>query len=71
LAKSANLFGERARAEFRAEFFNVLNHAQFDDPNVNNFGSASFGQVTTTTNGFGDRMRGLFSLRCESAFEGA
>jgi hypothetical protein len=54
LAKSTNVFGERTKVEFRAEFFNILNHTQFDNPNVNNFGSTTFGQITTTTNGNGD-----------------
>jgi hypothetical protein len=48
LAKTTALIGERVSAEFRAEFFNILNHTQFDNPNVNNFGSSTFGQVTTT-----------------------
>jgi hypothetical protein len=50
LAKTTNLSAERVKAEFRAEFFNVLNHAEFDSPNVNNFGSSTFGQITSTTN---------------------
>lgn len=37
---------ERTRAEFRAEFFNVFNHANFNNPqgNINN---RNFGRVTT------------------------
>ncbi len=50
LAKTTNLFAERVKAEFRAEFFNILNHAEFDSPNVDNFGSSTFGQITSTTN---------------------
>jgi hypothetical protein len=50
LAKTTNITAERVKAEFRAEFFNVLNHAEFDSPNVNNFGSSTFGQITSTTN---------------------
>jgi hypothetical protein len=50
LAKTINLTAERVKGEFRAEFFNVLNHTEFDDPNVNNFGSPTFGQITSTTN---------------------
>ena len=49
LAKTTNLFSERVKAEFRAEFFNVLNHTEFDSPNVSNFGSSTFGQITSTT----------------------
>ena len=42
--------GGPREAEFRAESFNILNHAEFDSPNVNNFGSPTFGQITSTTN---------------------
>jgi hypothetical protein len=41
---------ERVKTEFRAEFFNSLNHAEFDSPNVNNFGSTTLGRITSTTN---------------------
>jgi hypothetical protein len=37
---------ERASLEFRAEFFNMFNHAQFNNP-VSDFASPQFGQVTT------------------------
>lgn len=37
---------ERTSLEFRAEFFNVFNHAQFNNP-VNDFASPQFGEVTT------------------------
>jgi hypothetical protein len=36
---------DRMALEFRAEFFNVFNHAQFKNP-VNDFASSQFGQVT-------------------------
>jgi hypothetical protein len=36
---------ERTSLEFRAEFFNLLNHAQFINP-VGDFASSEFGQVT-------------------------
>jgi hypothetical protein len=49
LAKTTNLIGERVKAEFRAEFFNILNHAEFDNPSVSNLGSLTFGQITSTT----------------------
>ena len=34
--------------ELRGEFFNILNHVNFGDPNTN-FSSTAFGQVTTAT----------------------
>jgi hypothetical protein len=49
LAKTTNLIGERVKAEFRAEFFNIPNHAEFDNPSVSNLGSPTFGQITSTT----------------------
>jgi hypothetical protein len=36
---------ERVSLEFRAEFFNTFNHAQFQAP-VGNFAASNFGQVT-------------------------
>jgi hypothetical protein len=47
LAKTTALFNERVRLEIRADFFNVLNHTKFDNPNVN-IGSGQFGQVSST-----------------------
>ncbi len=38
---------ERVSLEFRAEFFNIFNHAQFLTP-VGNFVASNFGQVTST-----------------------
>jgi hypothetical protein len=38
---------ERQRIEFRAEFFNAFNHAQFSNPDNQGF-SSTFGQLTTT-----------------------
>ncbi len=35
---------EHARLEFRADFFNVLNHPSFSNPNLN-FSQATFGQI--------------------------
>jgi len=37
---------ERFGVEFRAEFFNAFNRVQFNPPNTNCCGGASFGQVT-------------------------
>jgi hypothetical protein len=45
-------FSERLNAEFRAEFFNVFNHAQFNNPNGNvNAGPSSFGVITSARPG--------------------
>jgi hypothetical protein len=33
--------------EFRTEFFNAFNHAQFDDPDIA-FGGPTFGQISST-----------------------
>jgi hypothetical protein len=37
---------ERLSFEFRAEFFNVFNHAQFNNPD-GNFTASDFGRVTS------------------------
>lgn len=47
IAKSTQLIGEKLNMEFRAEFFNIFNHAEFRDPSTNP-ASSLFGQVTTT-----------------------
>ena len=39
---------DRVRLEFRTEFFNALNHAQFANPSVS-FTSASFGRILNTS----------------------
>jgi hypothetical protein len=42
--------GRRERsAQFRAEAFNLSNHAQFDEPQ-RNLSSPSFGRITNTLN---------------------
>jgi hypothetical protein len=40
--------GERKSVQFRAEFFNVLNHAQFGNPGTARSTSATFGVINTT-----------------------
>lgn len=40
-------FTEHANLELRAEFFNLFNHAEFDNPDTN-IDSATFGQVVST-----------------------
>jgi hypothetical protein len=39
--------GENKIIEFRSEFFNIFNHANFGNPN-GNIGSVNFGRITTT-----------------------
>jgi hypothetical protein len=39
--------GEKARAQFRAEFFDLFNHANLGRPG-NVVGSANFGVITST-----------------------
>jgi outer membrane receptor protein involved in Fe transport len=52
LSKTTALVGERIKLEFRAEFFNLFNHANFSLPTIANNGaninSSLFGQETTT-----------------------
>ena len=43
----AHQVGENKVIEFRSEFFNIFNHANFGNPN-GNIGSANFGRITTT-----------------------
>jgi hypothetical protein len=47
LAKTTDLFRERVKMEIRADFFNVLNHTEFDNPSTS-ISSHFFGQITST-----------------------
>src|SRR5260370_21985669 len=47
VAKSTQIIGERLGMEFRAEFFNIFNHAEFGSPNTTRT-SSQFGQISTT-----------------------
>ena len=39
---------EDASLQFRAEFFNLFNHAQFNEPG-NGYGAAAFGEITSSS----------------------
>ena len=47
VSKTTDIFRERLKAEFRADFFNVLNHTQFYEAD-NNIANGTFGQVSQT-----------------------
>jgi hypothetical protein len=47
IAKMTPIFREKLSMEFRAEFYNILNSAQFANPSTN-IASSLFGQITTT-----------------------
>ena len=63
---------ERARLQFRSEFFNIFNHPQYGSPQAT-FGVAGFGQITQTVNtltpvspvGSGTPREMQFALRIE------
>ena len=45
--KNFAIVKERVRLQFRADFFNILNHTNFSNP-VHDQSSASFGKITQT-----------------------
>src|SRR4029077_3051643 len=47
LIKETALAGERLKLTFRAEFFNIFNHAEFDNPDTG-LQSGTFGQILST-----------------------
>ncbi len=47
--------GEKVNVQFRTEALNVLNHANFANPNTQN-GSATFGQITSLASGTQSRI---------------
>ena len=47
VAKKTAIFGERLNGEFRVEFFNIFNHAEFELPTLN-ITDPSFGQISST-----------------------
>lgn len=56
---------ERIGSEFRAEAFDIFNHPNFGDPNLN-FGSATFGVIRSTrfpTGDFGSSRQLQFALK--------
>jgi outer membrane receptor protein involved in Fe transport len=48
LEKSTNLGGERTKLLFRAEAFNIVNHAEFRPPEATTVTSGTFGQISGT-----------------------
>jgi hypothetical protein len=51
-------FRERWRLDFRAEFFNIMNHANWSNPTTSNT-SSTFGEIT----GFGGPRNIQFSTK--------
>jgi hypothetical protein len=47
MSKTTSLWGEKAKLEFKAEFFNIFNTVQFRDPSTSITGG-TFGQISTT-----------------------
>jgi len=47
IGKVTDIYGERVKFEIRADFFNLLNHTQFNSPNTS-ITSGTFGQISST-----------------------
>ena len=48
LEKSTNLVGEQTKLIFRAEAFNIFNHAEFRPPAATSATNSTFGQIGGT-----------------------
>jgi hypothetical protein len=48
LEKATDLVGERLKMMFRVEAFNILNHAQFQNPGSTQVSDPNLGLVSTT-----------------------
>lgn len=54
-------FSERVKFEIRGEFYNLLNHANFNVPGLI-FGAADFGQITSARSGRNTQIAGRLSF---------
>jgi hypothetical protein len=61
MARSFRVFGERSVVQFRAEYFNVLNHTLLNNPSTSNpvSSSTTFGTITSS----GDPRIAQFALK--------
>jgi hypothetical protein len=55
-------FREGMRLQFQADAFNAFNHANWNNPTVNNVGSSSFGQITSSLPGRVLQFGGKFTF---------
>jgi hypothetical protein len=66
IAKETSIFRERAKLEIRADFFNLFNHAEFNNPSTT-ITSATFGQISSTGTG-NDPMTRVIQLAVRFTF---